>query len=91
MIHLVLLALNIPTDDKPSLYNYFTLVLGLFNVLLVDGEEYTLLCLKLSHSLTDLERTSASSLHTLELFAFYQIGGFDAIFEVCKILTTQVD
>ena len=35
-----MLALNIPTDDKPSLYNYFTLVLGLFNVLLVDGEEY---------------------------------------------------
>ena len=38
MIYLVLLALNIPRDDKPSLYNYFTLVFGLFNVLLVDGE-----------------------------------------------------
>ena len=51
------------------------------------------LCLKTRPSLTDLhlERTSASSLHTLELFAFYQSGGFDAIFEVCKILTTQVD
>ena len=51
------------------------------------------LCLKTSQPLTDLhlERTSASSLHTLELFAFYQSGGFDAIFDICKILTTQVD
>ena len=51
------------------------------------------LCLKTSQPLTNLhlERTSASSLHTLELFAFYQSGGFDAIFDICKILTTQVD
>lgn len=27
----------------------------------------------------------------MELFAFYQSGGFDAIFDICKILTTQVD
>ena len=87
-----LLALNIPIDDKPSLYNYFTLVLGLFNVLLVDGEEYAFVVFK-NKPLTDfhLERTSASSLHTLELFAFYQSGGFDAISDICKILTTQVD
>lgn len=31
---------NIHIDDKPSLYNYFILVLGLFTLLLVDGEEY---------------------------------------------------
>ena len=27
----------------------------------------------------------------MQLFAFYQIGGFDAIFDICKILTSQVD
>ena len=27
----------------------------------------------------------------MQLFAFYQSGGFDAIFDICKILTTQVD
>ena len=48
---------------------------------------------KESQLLTDfhLERTSTSSLNTVELFAFYQSGGFDAIFDICKILTTQVD
>ena len=50
------------------------------------------LCKKqVTHSDLHLERTSASSLHTLELFAFYQSGGFDAIFDICRILTTQVD
>ena len=73
-----LLLLNIPTDDKPSLYNYFTFVLGLFNLLHVDGEEYAF---KTSQLLTDfhLERTSVCSLHTVQLFAFYQCGGFDSI------------
>ena len=27
----------------------------------------------------------------MQLFAFYQSGGFDAIFDICKILTTQVN
>ncbi|KIM40119.1 hypothetical protein M413DRAFT_446273 [Hebeloma cylindrosporum] len=37
------------------------------------------------------ERTSTSTLHTVELFAFYQIGGFDAIFAICSDLIGKID
>lgn len=63
----------------------------MFIVLLVDGENYGPFLKEIITNSFHLERASASSLHTVELFAFYQSGGFDAIFDICKILTTQVD
>ncbi|KAF8973258.1 hypothetical protein BDZ97DRAFT_1912814 [Flammula alnicola] len=60
-------------DDKASLYSYYSVILGLFTLLLID------------------ERTSTNTLHTVELFAFYQTGGFDATFDICTNLASKVD
>ncbi|KDR75882.1 hypothetical protein GALMADRAFT_248624 [Galerina marginata CBS 339.88] len=37
------------------------------------------------------ERTSTNTLHTVELFAFYQAGGFDAISSICANLTSRIE
>ncbi|KAF9475538.1 hypothetical protein BDN70DRAFT_996350 [Pholiota conissans] len=37
------------------------------------------------------ERTSTNTLQTVELFAFYQAGGFNAIFEICNNLIAEID
>ncbi len=37
-----------------------------------------------------LERTSTNTLHTVELYAFYQSGGFDAIFDICNHLIGKI-
>lgn len=51
--------------DVPSSFAYYSVMLGLYSVLLVD------------------ERTSTHTLHTVQLWAIYRAGGFDAILEVC--------
>ncbi|KAF9049777.1 hypothetical protein BJ165DRAFT_1608842 [Panaeolus papilionaceus] len=60
-------------DDKASLYNYYSAIFSLFNLLLVD------------------ERTSTITLHTIQLFAFYEAGGFQAIFDICANLISKID
>lgn len=37
-----------------------------------------------------IERTSTNTLHTVELRAFYQIGGFDEILKVCTSFTKSI-
>ncbi|KAF9447492.1 hypothetical protein P691DRAFT_776106 [Macrolepiota fuliginosa MF-IS2] len=37
------------------------------------------------------ERTSTNTLHTVELRAFYQIGGFDEIMKVCASFTKSIE
>ncbi|KXN90585.1 E3 ubiquitin-protein ligase ptr1, partial [Leucoagaricus sp. SymC.cos] len=37
------------------------------------------------------ERTSTNTLHTVEVHAFYQIGGFDEVLRVCTTLTKSIE
>ncbi|KAF9012343.1 hypothetical protein BDQ17DRAFT_1232733 [Cyathus striatus] len=67
--HLKIQGLN----DIPSLYTYYSVILGLFTLLLVD------------------ERTSTNTLHTVQLLAFYNANGMDAIFTICKSFMSTID
>ncbi|KIY50356.1 hypothetical protein FISHEDRAFT_64973 [Fistulina hepatica ATCC 64428] len=46
--------------------------------------------LGLINSLLVDERTTSSTLHTMQLRAFFTVGGIDAIFQVCQILATSI-
>src|SRR5688572_17899209 len=37
------------------------------------------------------ERPTSTILHTIELFAFYRIGGLDAVFKVADMFITSID
>lgn len=77
-------------EDKPSLYYFYSLLLELFVLLLTDGNViwnciYCLLTTML------LDRTSTNTLHTVQLVALYRIGGFDAIFDICEVVVSDID
>ena len=38
-----------------------------------------------------VDRTNTSTLHTVQVFAFYQVGGFDGFFNICLSLISDID
>jgi len=75
--------------EKPSLYNYYGFIFGLFFILLVDGETDQIYVS--SRCLFVIDRTTTHSLHTVELFAFYQAGGFEAMHKICQVLVEKIN
>ncbi|KAF5393284.1 hypothetical protein D9757_000601 [Collybiopsis confluens] len=60
-------------QDKSNLYIYYSVMLGLVTVLLID------------------ERTANHTVHTVQLLAFYRVGGIEAVLGVCRGLISSVD
>ena len=57
---------------------------------MVDGKINQYFFGHISHQLL-IDRTTASTLHTVQVFAFYQVRGFDSFFDICAALISDVD
>lgn len=83
---------NIFSEDKTVLYRYFSAMLELL-VLFIGGGKLIPIgsMFKLFMNVLILDRTSSSTLHTVELFTFFRLGGFNAIFDICGMLISHID
>jgi E3 ubiquitin-protein ligase HUWE1 len=79
-------------DDEASVNTYYSVIFGLYNLLFVDG----MTLVQFSHySICSrrgkIERTSTNTLHTVELKAFYENGGFDELLRICNSLAESIE
>lgn len=77
------------TDEANSLlFTYYTIIIGLFSVMLTDG----LSLRPLSKAFVDetIDRGSSIAVHTVALWSFYRAGGFEAYFKICDMFTSRI-
>jgi E3 ubiquitin-protein ligase HUWE1 len=70
------------------------MMIGLGTVLMFDGENYLLhqmLLIFTANLFSMIERTAQNNLHTMLLTTFRQVGGLEALLDICRRCTAAID
>lgn len=77
--------------DKLHRLDYYSVMIGLMTVLLVDGAQFPNGLFVRSALMKLLERTMQNTLHTVLLLSFQRAGGLETIFDICSVFLDSIE
>lgn len=78
------------SGDKLHRLDYYSVMIGLMTLLLVDGGQFQRTSVK-SALTNPLERTMQNTLHTVLLLSFQRAGGLETVFDICSMFLDSIE